>query len=190
MKGSWSVLNLFTMSFPLLRMKARSLRKYWKCLFAPHYLHHNKIMITACCNIELSEQWPFQCKCRTWWRTHKHCSSKCRSMVLSTVFRVSKEQAGVCRTMEHSLAWLTKCRSSGSSRRSERGRGLSAPLDWSAFCSNRCRSVPPRGRRGTQRNVEEVETSLSLWRFWVQMGPGELWRWCWHVDSSPPVKFN
>ena len=155
-----------------------------------NYQHHNNILIPACCNIELSEQWPFQWKCCTWWRRHKHCSSKCRSTGLSTASHASKEQVEASRTMEHSFAQLTKCRLSVSSRRSERGRGLSVPLDWSAFCSNRCRSVPPRGRRGTRRNVEEGETSLSLWRFWVQMGPGELWRWCWLVDSSPPVKFN
>ena len=175
MKGSWSVLNLFTMSCPSSNMKARSLRKQ----------EYQRTWILVSCVAFYIERIP-----PTWWRRHRHCSSKFHDKGLLEVSRASKVQVAVCLIMAYSLVEPTNCRLSISPRKCVQELEWFAPLDLFAFGSNQCKSVLLHDGEGIQQNVEGVEMSLILWRFSVQRELGELWQCCWLADSSLPVNFT
>ena len=79
MKGSWSVLNLFTMSLSSAKMKARSLGR------KPNVFQEGKLV-----------NWSSM-QCLTWGKIRRHYSSRCHDKEISEASHVSTEQVAICK---------------------------------------------------------------------------------------------
>ena len=79
MKGSWSVLNLFTMSLSSAKMKARSLGR------KPNVFQEGKLV-----------NWSSMQRL-TWGKIRRHYSSRCHDKEISEASHVSTEQVAICK---------------------------------------------------------------------------------------------